>query len=87
MNFWDQGSLGTHIDALKPKNSRLTFTVRGGFFTFWTILVHSAALLTLLCTNNHISLANGLTHKPDDKLEKAHIYLEKKEKNVKSRVG
>ena len=47
----------------------------------------AAALLTLLCTNNHISLANGLTHKPDDKLEKAHIYLEKKEKNVKSRVG
>jgi hypothetical protein len=39
MTVWDQG---THMDTLKPKNSKLiTFTVRGGFFTFWAILAHS----------------------------------------------
>ena len=32
------------MDTLKPKKSKsITFTVRGGFFTFWTILAHSAA--------------------------------------------
>ena len=35
---------GTHMDALKPRNSKsITFTVRGGFFTFWAILAHSAS--------------------------------------------
>ena len=36
------GIQGTHMDTLKPKNSKLiTFTVREGFFTFWAILAHS----------------------------------------------
>ena len=39
-----RGLQGTHMDTLKPKNSKLiTFTVRGCFFTFWAILAHSAA--------------------------------------------
>ena len=39
-----RGLQGTHMDTLKPKNSKLiTFTVRGGFFTFWAILAHSMA--------------------------------------------
>ena len=34
---------GTHKNTLKPKKSKLvTFTLRGGFFTFWAILAHSA---------------------------------------------
>ena len=38
-----RGLQGIHMDALKPKNSKsITFTVRGGFFTFWAILAHSA---------------------------------------------
>ena len=38
------GLQGTHMDTLKPKKSKLlTFTVKGGFFTFWAILAHSAA--------------------------------------------
>ena len=50
MTFWDQGNSkgtprelqGTHIGTSKPKNSKsITFTVRGGFFTFWAILAHS----------------------------------------------
>ena len=33
MTFWDQGD---YKRPLKPKNSKsITFTVRGGFFTFW----------------------------------------------------
>ena len=40
-----RGLQGTHMDTLKPKNSKLiTFTVREGFFTFWAILAHSASL-------------------------------------------
>ena len=32
------------MDTLKPKKSKsIIFTVREGFFTFWTILAHSAA--------------------------------------------
>ena len=32
------------MDTLKPRKSKLiTFTVRGGFFTFWTILAYGAA--------------------------------------------
>ena len=39
-----RGLQGTHMDTLKTKNSKsITFTVRGGFFTFWTILAHSVA--------------------------------------------
>ena len=39
-----RGLQGTHMDSLKPKNSKsITFTVREGFFTFWAILAHSAA--------------------------------------------
>ena len=39
-----KGLQGTHMGTLKPKNSKLiTFTVRGGFFTFWAILAHSAS--------------------------------------------
>ena len=31
------------MDTLKSKNSKsMTFTLRGGFFTFWAILAHSA---------------------------------------------
>ena len=38
MTFWDQG------DILKPKNSKsVTFTLKGGFRTFWSRLAHSAA--------------------------------------------
>ena len=36
---------GTHMDTLKPKNSKsitFTMTMREGFFTFWAILSHSA---------------------------------------------
>ena len=37
MTFWDQG------DILKPKNSKsVTFTLKGGFRTFWSRLAHSA---------------------------------------------
>ena len=36
------GLQGTHMDTLKPKNSKLIrFTVRGCFFTFWAMLDHS----------------------------------------------
>ena len=39
-----RGLQGIHMNTLKSKNSKLiTFTVRGGFFTFWAILAHSAA--------------------------------------------
>ena len=45
-----RGLQGTHIDTLKLKNSKLiTFTVRGGFFTFWAILAHSAAPNEAFC--------------------------------------
>ena len=52
MTFWDQGGLqGTHMDTLKPKDLKsITFTVRGGFFTFLAILAHSVA-----CTNKNRS--------------------------------
>ena len=44
-----RGLQGTHMDTLKPKESKsITFTVRGGFFTFWLILAHSAPPLPLL---------------------------------------
>jgi hypothetical protein len=34
---------GTHMDTLKPNNSKsILFTVTGGFFTFWAILAYSA---------------------------------------------
>ena len=48
-DFWEpRGLLGTHMDTLKPKNSKsIKFTERGGFFTFWAILAHSVALLPL----------------------------------------
>ena len=38
-----RGLQGTHMDTLKPKkkSKSITFTVREGFFTFWTIPVHS----------------------------------------------
>ena len=37
-----RGLQGTHMNTLKPKNSKLIqFTVRGDFFTFWDILAHS----------------------------------------------
>jgi hypothetical protein len=40
-----RGLQGTHMDTLKSKNSKsITFTVRGGFFTFWAILAHSVTL-------------------------------------------
>ena len=44
-DFWGpRGFQETNMDTLKPKNSKLiTFTVRGGFFTFWVILAHSVA--------------------------------------------
>ena len=46
MTFWDQGDSEGHMDTLKPKNSKLiTFTERGGFFTFLAILAHSVAPL------------------------------------------
>ena len=43
-DFWGpKGLQGTHMDTLKPKNSKsITFTEKGGFFTFWAILAHSA---------------------------------------------
>ena len=45
-----RGLQGTHMDTLKPKNSKsITFTVRGGFFTFWAILAHSAAPCPASC--------------------------------------
>ena len=41
--FGPRGLQGTHMDTLKPKNSKsITFTVREGFFTFWAILAHYA---------------------------------------------
>ena len=44
-----RGLQGTHMDTLKPKNSKsITFTVRGGFFTFWAILAHSVPYPLLL---------------------------------------
>ena len=43
MTFWDQGD--SKGPTLKPKNSKwMTFTLRGGFFTFLAILAHSVAL-------------------------------------------
>ena len=37
---------GIHMDTLKTKKSKsITFTVRGGFFTCWAILAHSASYL------------------------------------------
>ena len=39
-----RGLQETHMDTLKPKNSKsIIFTVKEGFFTFWAILAHSAA--------------------------------------------
>jgi hypothetical protein len=39
-----RGLQQTHMDTLTPKKSKsITFTVRGGFFTFWAILAHSVA--------------------------------------------
>ena len=36
-----QGLQGTHMDTLKPKNSKsMTFTVGESFFTFWAILAN-----------------------------------------------
>ena len=33
------------MDTFKPKHLKLiTFTIREGFFTFWAILAHSAAV-------------------------------------------
>ena len=44
MTLGRKGLQGIHIDTLKPKNSKsITFTVRGGFFTFWASLAHSVA--------------------------------------------
>ena len=44
-----KGLQGTHMDTLKPKNSKsITFTVREGFFTYWAILAHSASWRTEL---------------------------------------
>jgi hypothetical protein len=45
-DFLGQSRLqGTNMGTLKPKKSTsITFTVRGGFFTFWAILAHSVAL-------------------------------------------
>ena len=41
-----RGLRGNRMDTLKPKNSKLiTFTERGGFFTFWAILAHSGMYL------------------------------------------
>ena len=36
----------THIGYIKAKkkSKSITFTVRGGFFTFWAILAHSVTL-------------------------------------------
>ena len=48
MTFWAKGLQETHMDTLKSKTSKLrTFTLRVGFFTFWTILAHSVAHLSL----------------------------------------
>ena len=42
--FLGQRGLQGLMDTLKPKKLKpITFTVRGGFFTFWAILAHSAA--------------------------------------------
>ena len=36
-----RGLQGTHMDTLKPKEIKsMTFTLRGGFFTFWAIVAH-----------------------------------------------
>ena len=37
-----RGLQGTHMDT-KEKSKSITFTVRGGFFTFWAILAQSGA--------------------------------------------
>ena len=59
-----RGLQGTHMDTLKPKHSKSrTFTVRGGFFTFWAILAHSGPRLM---THNIDKLKNQQTNKLTD---------------------
>ena len=52
--------------TLKPKNSKLiTYTVRGGFFTFWAILAHSAAVLSRMPAHRlmYLVLSHAKIHK------------------------
>ena len=49
-----RGLQGTQMDTLKPKKSKsTTFTVRGGFFTFWAILAYCEAPQTGDCTRTN----------------------------------
>ena len=50
-----RGLQGTHMDTLKPKNSKsMTFNGREGFFTFWEILAHSLTVgRTSTITTSH----------------------------------
>ena len=80
-----RGLQGTHMDTLKPKNSKsITFTVRGGFFTFWAILAHHTDLKWQIWRNNCF---NGKTCKFDSDISDFNsVDLKKTKKIIKGQI-
>ena len=84
MTLGPRGLQGTHMGTLKPKNSKsITFTVRGGFFTFWASLAHSVPvhnclpniILNSLCARKCTHLREILRTLIKQKMIKIHTEI------------